>query len=68
MRSCLMGAEAMGAAGTGAYGNGLLTAGGAGDGFASRGWFSTDNICRTFASSAAPPASSSARAEPASRI
>jgi len=68
MRSCFMGAEDMPAAGAHSYGNDLLTADGAGAGLASRGWFSTDNICRTFASSDAPPASSSALAELAFRI
>jgi hypothetical protein len=44
------------------YGNTVSAVEGAGDGFASRGRFSTDSICRTFALSVAPAASSSALA------
>lgn len=44
-----------------AYGNEVRVEG-AGDGFPSRGWFSTDNICRAFSSFSGAVASSSALA------
>jgi hypothetical protein len=50
-----------------AYGNEVRAAEGAGEGFPSRGWFSTDNICRTFSSFDWPVASSSALAADASK-